>query len=193
MHQYLFFASQPLDLKHTSSWKLIALHYLAENDMLPFTYILFIGICSTLFMDMMSLISHQLFKINAFNYALLGRWVLYWQQKKFTHNNIQQSPPQKYEASIGWFFHYLIGILWTYLYFILSHFLHYTITLWNTIIFSIITTFIPFLIIQPALGFGMFAQKTPNPFKSMRNSMLAHLYFGLGLYLFFFITQNLIL
>ena len=144
-------------------------------------------------MDMMSLISHQLFKINAFNYALLGRWVLYWQQKKFTHHNIQQSPPQKYEASIGWFFHYLIGILWTYLYFILSHFLHYPITLWNTIIFSIITTCIPFLIIQPALGFGMFAQKTPNPFKSMRNSVLAHLYFGLGLYLFFLITQHLIL
>ncbi|MDF5305394.1 DUF2938 family protein, partial [Vibrio parahaemolyticus] len=41
----------------------------------------------------------------------------------------------------------------------------------------------PFLVIQPCLGFGFAASKTPTPWKARLLSTLAHLAYGLGLFI----------
>jgi Protein of unknown function (DUF2938) len=41
----------------------------------------------------------------------------------------------------------------------------------------------PLLVMQPAMGAGLFASKTPTPWKSCMRSLLNHSVFGVGLYL----------
>ncbi|QIO04466.1 DUF2938 family protein [Acinetobacter shaoyimingii] len=151
--------------------------------MLLMIQIIFIGIFATLFMDVIAYIREKLFQIRSLNYAFLGRWILLWKDGTLTHENITLVPVVKFERVIGWFIHYLIGIFWVYVYLVLDHLLNFNSLFLSSISFSLLTTLISFLILQPALGFGFFALKTPNPLISIKNSLLAHLFFGIGLYL----------
>ncbi len=48
---------------------------------------------------------------------------------------------------------------------------------------GIVTLIFPFFIIQPCLGFGIAASKTPSPWKARGGlSLLAHSFYGLGLF-----------
>lgn len=48
---------------------------------------------------------------------------------------------------------------------------------------GVISVLAPFLILQPAFGLGFAAAKTPNPSVVRAKSMLAHITYGVGLYL----------
>lgn len=142
-----------------------------------------IGLFSTVFMDVITWILEKLFKIKPLNYALIGRWFLYWKEKKFTHKTIVHSSPRLGESKWGWGIHYLTGIIWVIFYLILNEVYLFNSSFISILIFSLCTTLVPFIIIQPALGFGFFAKKTPNQLISIRNSLLAHIAFGSGIYL----------
>ena len=157
--------------------------------MLFFIHTVSIGILATLFMDLFSIINKKLFKITPLNYAIIGRWVLHWKSCKFAHNNIMQTQTLKNELVLGWIIHYITGVSWTYLYFVMCTYFSYEINLLNTIIFTSITTLLPFMVIQPFLGFGFFAYKTPSPIHSIRNSLIAHITFGVGIFYSYKILQ----
>lgn len=142
-----------------------------------------IGVLSTIFMDVVAWLREKICQITPLNYAFIGRWCLSWKDGQFIHKNITQSPSRKFEAVIGWCIHYFIGIFWAYLYLILNLYYSFESFFAYTLIFSLCTTFAPFLIVQPALGFGFFATNTPAPLVSIKNSLIAHAFFGLGLYL----------
>ncbi|WP_350307710.1 DUF2938 family protein [Photorhabdus viridis] len=46
-----------------------------------------------------------------------------------------------------------------------------------------ISTVAPFFIMQPCFGFGFAASKTPKPHVTGLRSLVAHVSFGIGLYL----------
>lgn len=48
---------------------------------------------------------------------------------------------------------------------------------------GLLTLFAPFLILQPALGFGIAASRTPRPWLARLLSVLTHLAYGVGLYI----------
>jgi hypothetical protein len=50
----------------------------------------------------------------------------------------------------------------------------------------------PFLLMQPALGAGIAAAKTPNPTAARLRSLMTHAVFGLGLYFAARLTAALI-
>lgn len=152
-------------------------------DIILLTQSFIIGILSTLIMDFNSLLIQNIFKIKSLNYAWLGRWLLSISDKKLIHQNIMQTPIKKYEKQLGWFLHYLIGILWVFIFLYICKQYNFDLNLKNSLIFSILTTLIPFLILQPLFGFGFFASKTPNQIMSLINSMIAHLSFGIGIYI----------
>jgi hypothetical protein len=52
------------------------------------------------------------------------------------------------------------------------------------IVFGIATVLAPFFIMQPSFGFGFAASKTPNPTQARIRSLMNHIAFGAGLYLF---------
>ena len=153
-----------------------------------FLHALLIGILATFIADILASLTKQIFKIPFLDYAWVGRWFLYMKQGQFTHTNIIQSAPLSGEKGFGWFIHYAIGIvialimLWIFQIGLipLNPYLY-------ALIFGIITVAFPFFIMQPAFGFGIAANKTPAPKIARFRSLLAHLYFGIGLSLAWYI------
>ena len=144
-----------------------------------------IGALSTFFMDVVALFRERFFQIKPLNYAFIGRWFLTFKDGKIIHKNITQSSSKKFERAFGWGIHYLTGILWVYLYLILKSIYAFEHLFMSILIFSLCTTLLPLMLIQPALGFGFFAAKTPNPWLGVKNSVIAHVAFGIGLYVFY--------
>lgn len=142
-----------------------------------------LGLISTLIMDLLALLRFQFFQSKSFNYALLGRWILTLKNFKYLHSNINSIPAVKYEMITGWLLHYAIGVSLSFIYLhtpILNDQLNIFI---SSILFGLFTTSIPLIIMQPILGFGFFASKTPRPAQSIKNSFIAHFNFGFGLFL----------
>ncbi|CAG69636.1 MULTISPECIES: DUF2938 domain-containing protein [Acinetobacter] len=146
--------------------------------------VIFVGCGATLFMDAYSFILKIYFGVQSLDYRVIGRWLIYLSKAKFIHHTIMQTPEVKYEKVFGWLSHYLIGILFSAIFF------QYTInhpspTLLSALTFGLVTVVIPFLIIQPCLGFGLAASKMPLVWIARFKSIGHHLIFGLGLYLSF--------
>lgn len=142
-----------------------------------------IGIGATIVMDVWSLILNKCGS-STLNYALVGRWIIYFRQKKFYHQNIAKAAPVKGELVLGWLSHYVIGIIFSILFIGLIDvsWLHNPTAL-PALIFGVITVIFPFFIMQPCMGAGFAAAKTVTPFKNRLKSLLTHTIFGFGLYL----------
>jgi hypothetical protein len=86
---------------------------------------------------------------------------------------------------VGWITHYLIGIAFitTFVAFAGNDWLQHP-TLIPAIVFGVITVLAPFCIMQPAFGLGFAASKASNPAQTRLRSLMNHVMFGVGLYLF---------
>jgi len=51
------------------------------------------------------------------------------------------------------------------------------------LVYGVVTIVFPFFIMQPSLGLGVAASKTPKPSRARLKSLATHTVFGLGLYL----------
>jgi hypothetical protein len=102
---------------------------------------------------------------------------------RFRHESIAASSPMRGEHIIGWTAHYLIGIAFAAL----------LISVWGfewvqhptigpAIAVGIGTVAAPFLIMQPGMGAGIAASRTPRPASARVQSLITHAVFGLGLY-----------
>ena len=148
---------------------------------LIFTFI--IGIGATAFMDLWGVVRKPLLGIAPPNYGLVGRWIAYMPRGRFRHEAIAASSPIRGEQIIGWSAHYLIGIAFATL----------LISIWGfewirhptigpAIAVGIGTVAAPFLIMQPGMGAGIAASRTPRPASARVQSLITHVVFGLGLY-----------
>lgn len=145
---------------------------------------IFIGIGATLLMDLWAIMLKQFFGIKSLDYSMLGRWVGYLFQGQFYHKNITTTIPVKGEKIIGWTTHYLIGITFAAL--LISHWgIEWTThpTILPAILIGIVTVVAPFFILQPGMGLGIAASKTPKPNFARLKSLLTHIIYGIGLYL----------
>jgi hypothetical protein len=151
------------------------------------------GLGATLIFDLWGLFLKHAFKITPSNICLVGRWIRYMPEGIYKHVNIASARPKSAECTIGWVAHYMIGILFaiTFSAFVGAKWLQHP-TLIPAIIFGIITVAAPFLIMQPAFGLGLAASKTSNPMQSRLRSLMNHIAFGLGLYLFGLLVSSLL-
>jgi len=117
------------------------------------------------------------------DYGLVGRWLAYLARGRFRHDPIAASPPVQGERLIGWTGHYLIGIAFAAM--LLSIWgldwaRHPTIGPALTV--GIGSVGAPFLLMQPGMGAGVAASRTPRPAVARLHSLVTHGIFGLGLY-----------
>lgn len=144
---------------------------------------IFIGAGATAFMDGYAWLQNKLLKIPCVCYALVGRWIVGMRHGQFVHDTILQSTPRPHERLVGWSFHYAIGIFYVGCMFaLMGTAWRDDPNLWNPLVISSISIVAPFLIMQPAFGFGVAASKTPAPWVARRRSLVAHLSFGLGIF-----------
>lgn len=142
-----------------------------------------IGIGATIVMDLWSLFQRYTFGVPSLNYAMVGRWVGHLARGRFAHDNIAKTTPVHGELIIGWSTHYITGVIFAcVLLSIWGMDWAYHPTLFPALISGAVSVVAPFFILQPAIGAGIAASKTPNPTLARLRSFLAHISFGIGLY-----------
>jgi hypothetical protein len=144
---------------------------------------LLIGVGATAFMDAVAVIRKWLFGVPSPDYALVGRWLTYVARGRFRHDPIGTSPPVRGEHVIGWTAHYLIGIAFATILLAIWG-LDWTChpTIGPALIVGIGSVAAPFLLMQPAMGAGIAASRTPRPAAARLRSLVTHAIFGVGLY-----------
>ncbi|CAB9494490.1 DUF2938 domain-containing protein [Alteromonas macleodii] len=147
-------------------------------------FIMLIGIGATLVMDLWALLRQQLFGIAPTNWGMVGRWIGHMRKGRFSHTSIAHADDVSGEKIIGWTAHYVIGIGYAVLLFLIfGEAWLFEPTLGPAVALGIATVIAPFFILQPGMGAGVAASKTPNPNAVRLHSVLNHAVFGLGLYL----------
>jgi hypothetical protein len=142
-----------------------------------------IGVGATAVMDVWTLVRKWLFAIPLADYGLVGRWIGHMARGRFRHERIAAAPPLSGERLIGWTAHYLIGIVFAAILlaiFGLDWARHPSIG--PALAVGIATVAAPFLLMQPGMGAGIAASRTPRPGAARLQSLITHAVFGLGLY-----------
>ena len=148
------------------------------------TCTLLVGIGATLAMDAWGLLRRALFGVPVADYALVGRWLGHMRAGRFRHAAIARSASVRGERTLGWCAHYLTGIA----------FAGVLPLVWGVawlrdptpgpaLLVGLVTVAVPFLLMQPGMGAGVAASRTPRPGIARMHSLLNHLMFGAGLYL----------
>lgn len=144
---------------------------------------LIIGIGATLVMDAWGIVRKPLLGLAPPDYGLVGRWIAHMARGRFRHASIKAASAVRGERLIGWTAHYLVGI----------GFAAALIAIWGlawvqqpsigpALIVGIATVAAPFLLMQPGMGAGIAASRTPDPGAARLQSLITHAVFGLGLY-----------
>jgi hypothetical protein len=152
-------------------------------DMDFFVCILLIGIGATAVSDLWSIVRRRLFGAASPNYGLVGRWIAWLPRGRFFHEPISATPPVRGERVIGWMVHYLIGIAFAALLPAICgpEWIRQP-TLLPALLVGVGTVAAPFFVMQPAMGAGIAASRTPRPAAARLQSLITHTIFGLGLY-----------
>mgnify|MGYP001240509704 FL=1 len=152
-----------------------------------------IGLGATLVFDMWGQWLKLAFNIPPSNICLVGRWVLYMPEGIFRHRKIAAAPRKSYECAAGWVAHYLIGVTLAIVFVAMAgnDWLQRPMLI-PAVAFGIVTVLAPFAILQPAFGLGFAASHTPNPAQARVRSLLNHVAFGVGIYLFAWLAKWLL-
>ncbi|MDT9001081.1 DUF2938 family protein [Paucibacter sp. APW11] len=142
-----------------------------------------LGVAATALLDLWLLLLKRL-GVPTGSFALIGRWVGHMRRGRFSHPAIAAAAPLRHELALGWAVHYAVGIAFA------AALLALQGPAWlaapqplPALLFGLATVALPMLVMQPAMGLGVAASKTPTPLRNSLRSLANHLIFGLGLYL----------
>ncbi len=145
-------------------------------------HIALVGIGATALMDLWLLLLARL-GVPGSGFAMLGRWLGHFARGRFAHAAIARAEPIRFERGLGWLTHYLIGIAYAALLVALQGAAWLgRPTLPPALLFGAVTVAAPWFVMQPAMGAGFLARKTPTPLRNGLRSLANHLVFGAGLY-----------
>ena len=143
-----------------------------------------IGIGATLLMDLWNLFLKRAFSIPSLNYCLLGRWVSHMPAGTLRHASIAAAVEKPLECTVGWMAHYSIGVVFAVV------FILWTSGAWlarptllPALLYGLATVVFPFFFMQPSIGLGIAASRTPHPGRARLKSLATHTVFGIGMYL----------
>jgi hypothetical protein len=141
------------------------------------------GVAATAVVDAWMIARKAWFGTPPPDWGHVGRWFGHMASGRFVHESIAASAPVRGERLIGWIAHYAIGIAFAALLVIawgaewLSH-----PTIVPALIVGIGGVAAPLLVMQPAMGAGIAASRTPRPNLARLHSVVTHAIFGLGLF-----------
>ena len=145
--------------------------------------VIFIGIAATVVMDVWGAIRKPLLGWPVAVYAMVGRWIGHMAHGVFRHERIAAASPIKGERVLGWSVHYATGVAFAAaLIGIVGFDWVQNPTLIPALAFGIGTVAVPFLVMQPGMGAGVAASRTPNPGSARLQSLITHTIFGVGLW-----------
>ena len=143
-----------------------------------------IGVGATAVTDLWAIARKRLLGVPLPDYGLVGRWLAHMVlSRRLRHERISAAPAVRGERLIGWTAHYLTGISFAAL----------LVLAWGpawirepaigpALLVGVGTVAAPFLLMQPGMGAGIAASRTPRPSAARLHSLVTHTVFGLGLY-----------
>ncbi len=151
----------------------------------------FIGVGATALLDLWLVVLKRL-GVPTGSFALIGRWVAHLARGRLVHASISRAEPVRNESIIGWTTHYAVGIAFAAILVSLQgpgwvrhpSFVPAFVT-------GVATVALPLFVMQPAMGLGFAAAKTPTPLKNSARSVANHAVFGSGMYLVAIATSGL--
>lgn len=151
------------------------------NDLLS---VVFTGVGATILMDVWGVARKALLGVPPADYGMVGRWIGHMAHGKFRHERIAAAAPIPGERMLGWSIHYITGIVFAagLIYIVGFDWLRHP-TLAPALAFGIVTVAAPFLLMQPGMGAGIAASRTPRPGSARLQSLITHAVFGFGLWL----------
>ncbi len=142
-----------------------------------------IGVGGTVLMDLWAILLSFLPGQSKPNWAPVGRWFWHLRNGKVFHDDIGKAEPYEHELALGWIGHYAVGIVYGFLPLVIAG------TAWlaaptflPAFIVGIVTVGAGWFLLQPGLGIGWAASKTPNPNKVRFLNLVAHTVFAAGMY-----------
>ena len=142
------------------------------------------GIAGTVAMDIWAWLLSR-FGIAPFpNWAMPGRWLAHIAKGRVFHEDIGEALSVRGELHLGWLLHYGVGVIYGVVFAHLAGVVWVAkpdfLTVW---VFSLITIAAGWFLLQPGMGLGWAASKTPNPWKVRGMGLVAHTVFALGMWL----------
>ena len=142
-----------------------------------------VGIGATALMDAWLLALSRL-GVPTSSFALVGRWVGHFRRGRFVHAAISKAEPVRFELGLGWLTHYLVGIAYAALLVAIQGLAWLEQPSYvPALLAGVVTVAAPWFVMQPAMGAGIAATKTPTPLNNCLRSLATHAVFGSGLYL----------
>lgn len=142
-----------------------------------------IGLAATIAMDIWAVALSLFFGQSKPNWAPAGRWFHRVARGHFIHQDLSAIEAFPQEQFVGWFGHYAVGVLYGVIFaLIVGASWFATPTFIPAWIFGIVTIGAGWFIMQPGMGFGIAASKTPNPNKVRLLNFAAHTVFALGMF-----------
>ena len=141
------------------------------------------GLGGTLAMDIWAWVLNRGFGQPLPNWAMPGRWLGHIGRGRVFHDDIGAAAPVAGELPLGWALHYGVGVLYGVIWALLAGAEWLAepsfVPVW---IFSLITIAAGWFLLQPGMGLGWAAAKTPSPWKVRGMGLLAHTVFGAGMW-----------
>lgn len=142
-----------------------------------------LGIGGSALMDVWALVARRALDIRGLDYALLGRWIGHFPRGRFVHERIATADPIRGERALGWAAHYSIGIAFAFV----------LLAIWGldwarspTILPAMVvglgTIVAPWFVLQPGMGAGIAASRTPDPRAARLRNLATHAVYGIGLF-----------
>jgi len=142
------------------------------------------GLGATAVVDLWSIARKRLLGVPAPDFGLVGRWIGHMAGGRFRHDAIAAAAALPGERLLGWTAHYLIGVAFAGLLPVLwGDGWFQRPSLGPALLVGIGTVAAPFLLMQPGMGAGFAASRSPRPAVARLHSLVTHAIFGLGLYL----------
>lgn len=141
------------------------------------------GTVATIATDLWALLLRKGFGLRSLDWAMAGRWFGHVSRGRWRHARITDAPPVAGERLLGWSMHYVTGVVFAVLLLaLMGEGWARAPTLLPCLAFGIATVAFPFLLMQPGMGAGIAAARTPSPWRARLQSLATHGVFGIGLF-----------
>lgn len=145
---------------------------------------LLIGAIATIGMDVWTIVVTYILRLPTTDWAMVGRWFGHMPRGVFVHRPIAEAAPITNELAIGWIAHYVTGLVYGLIY---LHGLRILFSkdpsLMSALVFGLLTLVFPWFVMQPGMGIGVFATKSPRPAVIRLINVSMHAVFGASLYI----------
>jgi len=142
------------------------------------------GIVGAVLMDLTETYAARFGITSGVSIALVGRWFLGLLRGRLSHADILHSEPFPREVEAGWTFHLLVGgggvgLIYP-LFFQATGLPLPDRPLLGGVLFGLSTSLLPWFILLPAFGWGVFGRRGPRGSNALLASTLSHIPYGLG-------------